>query len=122
MPGGLHNLIHSDTPTFANAQSTYQFPCFSVDNPRADYCDEVLATSEITEEKRFSMFPNPALSELSIESDKAISHIELFNQLGELLISTHSKNIPVASFPRGLYFVKVSYKDNSIRVEKLIKE
>lgn len=42
MPGGLYSLIQSDTPTFANAESTYLFPCNSSKNPRQTYCNKTL--------------------------------------------------------------------------------
>jgi hypothetical protein len=122
MPGGLHNLIQSDAPTFANAQSTYQFPCNSTENPRLDHCDVVLSTAEIVENIRFSMFPNPAKTMFYIETNKAISQIDILNQQGQLIKTTNAKNIPISELPNGLYFVKVSFIDKGLRVEKLIKD
>lgn len=122
MPGGLHNLMHSEAPTFANAQSTYQFPCNSSENPRLDHCDEILSTSEIVANTGFLMFPNPAKTMFYIETDKAISHIDVLNQQGQLVKTTKMKNIPISELPSGQYFVKVSFIDKSLRVEKLIKE
>jgi hypothetical protein len=122
MPSGLHNLIHSEAPTFASAQSTYQFPCSSNDNPRLDHCDEVLSTSEIIANIRFSMFPNPANAMFYIETDKAISQIDILNQQGQVVITTNSKNIPTSELPSGLYFVKVNFIDKGLRIGKLIKE
>jgi hypothetical protein len=122
MPGGLQNLTHSEAPTFANAQSTYQYPCSSSSNPRLDHCDEALSTSEIAENIRFSMFPNPAKTIFYIETDKAISQIDIVNQQGQLVKTTTTKNIPISALPSGLYFVKVSFIDKSGKVGKLIKE
>lgn len=122
MPGGLHNLIHSEAPTFATAQSTYQFPCNSSENPRLDHCDEILSTSEIVANTGFLMFPNPAKTMFYIETDKAISHIDVLNQQGQLVKTTKMKNIPISELPSGQYFVKVSFIDKCLRVEKLIKE
>lgn len=122
MPGGLQNLIHSEAPTFANAQSTYQFPCNAADNPRIDHCDEALSTTEIVANNRFSMVPNPAKSMCHIQTDKPMAQIDLFNQQGQLIKTTNTKNIPISELPNGLYFVKVSFLDKGIRVEKLIKE
>ncbi|MFA6151858.1 MAG: T9SS type A sorting domain-containing protein [Chitinophagaceae bacterium] len=122
MPGSLHNLIHSEAPTFANAQSTYQYPCSSADNPRSGHCDEVLSTSKIAGNIRFSMFPNPAQTMLYIETDKAIAQIDILNQQGQVVITTNTKNIPISELSGGLYFVKVSFTDNSLRAGKLIKE
>jgi len=122
MPGGLHNLVYSDAPTFANAQSTYQYPCSSTDNPRSDHCDDVLSTPHIGANMQFSMFPNPAKTMFYIETNKAISHIDILNQQGQVVITTTTKNIPISELPEGLYFVKVSFIDQAAKVEKLIKE
>jgi len=122
MPGGLHQLIQDEAPTFANAQSTYQFPCSSSDNPRADHCDEVLSTSQITSNIELSIFPNPAKTMFYIETEKAISQIDILNQQGQLVKTTNSKNCSISELPSGLYFVKVSFIDKSLKVGKLIKE
>ncbi len=122
MPGGLHNLTHSEAPTFANAQSTYQYPCSSSDNPRLDHCDDVLSTSEIIENRGLLLFPNPATTVFYIETDNAISQIDILNQQGQLVQTTNTKNIPISELPSGLYFVKVRFTDNHLSVGKWIKE
>ncbi len=122
MPGGLHNLVYSDAPTFANAQSTYQFPCSSTENPRSVHCDEALSTPETIANISFSMFPNPAKTMLYIETDKAISQIDILNQQGQFVLTTNIKNIPISALSSGLYFVKINFADQSSKVEKLLKE
>lgn len=122
MPGGLQNLVQSDTPTFANAQSTYQYPCGSSENPRIDHCDEALSTSETVQNTAISIFPNPAKTIFHIETDKEISQIDILNQQGQRVKTTNTKNITISELSSGLYFVKVSFLDNSLKIGKLIKE
>jgi hypothetical protein len=122
MPGGLHNLTHSEAPTFANAQSTYQYPCGSSTNPRLDHCDEALSTSEIEENTAVLLIPNPATTLFYIETDKAISHVDILNQQGQLVKTANTKNIPISELSSGIYFVEVRFIDNSLSVGKLIKE
>ncbi len=122
MPGGMQNLVHSEAPTFANAQSTYQYPCTSSDNPRQDHCDEVLSTAAATTNAGISIFPNPAKTMVYIETDKAISRIDIFNQQGQLVKTAGTKNIPVNELSRGLYFVKINFTDNRVSIAKLMKE
>jgi len=122
MPGGLHNLIHSEAPTFANAQSTYQYPCSSSDNPRQEHCGEVLSINETSTNTQIAMFPNHAKTMFYIETDKAISQIEILNQKGQVVKTVNTKNIVISELPNGLYFVKVSLADKSLRMGKLIKE
>ncbi|MBS1652347.1 MAG: T9SS type A sorting domain-containing protein [Bacteroidetes bacterium] len=122
MPSGMHNLVHSETPTFANAQNTYQFPCSSYDNPRQDHCDEVLATTEISTTAKFAMFPNPANTILYIDTNKEISKIDIFNAQGQLVKTANTKNISISELSSGLYFVKLTLKNGNEWTNKLIKE
>ncbi len=122
MPGGLHNLIHSEAPTFANAESSYQFPCSSSDNPRQDHCDEALAVTETQTNVKFSIFPNPANTILYIETDKEISQIDIFNQQGQLVKTAKTKNVPIRELTSGLYIVKVTLINGNEWSSKLIKE
>lgn len=122
MPGGLQNLMQSETPTYANAQNMYQFPCSSSENPRIDHCDELLSASEILTNTKISMYPNPAKTIFHIETDKEFSQIDILNQQGQLVKTTNSKNIEIRELTSGLYFIKVNFLDKSLRVGKLIKE
>jgi hypothetical protein len=122
MPGGLHNLIHSETPTFANSQSSYQYPCNSSDNPRQEHCDEVLSVNEISTNIQIVMFPNPAQTIFHIQTDKAIFRIDIFNPQGQLVKTANTKNIPISELPSGVYFVKISLTEKMFKIGKLIKE
>ena len=118
MPEGMKNLIHSEAPTFANAQSTYRF----TNNPREDHCDEVLAINETLTNAKFSMFPNPANTIIYIYTDKEILQVDIFNPLGQLVKTVKTKNIPISELTNGIYFVKVTWKSGNIWTNKLIKE
>jgi hypothetical protein len=122
MPGGMHNLVHSEAPTFANAQSIYQFPCSSSQNPRIDHCDEGLAVAETSTNTKFSMFPNPANTTLHIETDKDIFQIDIFNTQGQLVKTAKTKNVQISDLISGLYFVKVIFTSKTERTYKLIIE
>ena len=122
MPGGLHNLVHSEAPTFANAQSSYQFPCSSSDNPRQDHCEESLGVNDTQTNVKFSMFPNPANTILYIETEKEISQIDVFNSQGQLVKTVKTKNVPISELTCGPYFVKVTLKNGNEWTSRLIKE
>jgi len=74
---------------------------------------EVLAHSgveENDEDTEFSVYPNPTVDKLTIESDDAIGTLEIYNLMGVLL---HSKKdcdskveINVSTLPNGVYFVR----------------
>jgi hypothetical protein len=122
MPGGLSSLTQSDVPTFANAESTYLFPCNSTQNPRLSHCDEVLTVSEQSTIEQIAIFPNPASTMLYVESEKPILNIEIFNQQGQLVTTASTKSVSVNELSSGLYIVKVRLLDKSYIVKKLIKE
>jgi len=122
MPGGMHNLIHSEAPAFANPQSTYLFPCDSSLNPRADHCGEVVAVPESPGGTRFSIFPNPAGTVFNIATDKAISKIDILNTQGKIIKTTNTSRVSISDLPDGFYFVKVDFTDDTFRMAKLLKE
>lgn len=123
MPGGMSPLVHSEAPDFANAQSTYQFPCSSSDNPRQDHCDEeALVVTETTINTKFSMYPNPANTILYIETDKGIARIDIFDSKGQLVKTAKTKNVSISGLTSGLYFVKLILTNGSEWTNKLIKE
>lgn len=122
MPGGMHPLVHSAAPDFANAQSAYQFPCSSSDNPRQDHCDEALAVTETAISTKFSMFPNPANTMLYIETDEDVARIDIFDAKGQLVKTAKTKNVPISGLASGLYFVKLILTNGSEWTNKLIKE
>lgn len=122
MPGGMQSLIQSDAPTFSNPESTYTYPCSSIQNPRQIYCNTVTSNNEISKEPHISIFPNPASSSINIETELEISKIEIFNVQGELVKTANTKNISILDLASGMYFVKIIFEDNSILIKKLIKE
>ncbi len=122
MPGDLDSLIQSETPTFANAQSTYLFPCNSSQNPRQSYCDELASVSETPNKEKVVIFPNPTNTLLHIESEIPISNVYIYNQQGQLLKTTSKKTISINHFARGLYNVKIIWTDNSYSMQKIIKQ
>lgn len=122
MPSGMHNLVQSDTPNFSNPESIYTYPCSTIQNPRQNYCGEVLSINETSTNIKIVMFPNPTTSMFYIETDKTISQIEIFNQHGQLVKTARTKNVPINELSKGLYFVKISLTDKSLIIKKLIKE
>lgn len=120
MPGGMHSLIHSEAPTFAYAESAYQFPCSSSNNPRQEYCDDALSVIETN--TQFSMFPNPCSTVLNIETNQEISQIDIFNAQGQLVKTANTKTFSVSELMGGLYLVKLTLTNGSRLTNKLIKE
>lgn len=72
------------------------------------------------------LYPNPTNGNLSIDAGKLISIIEVFNVIGESLISTKTSSAKVVveteKLNKGVYFVVITYADKSLSSSRFIKE
>ncbi|WP_313101783.1 GEVED domain-containing protein [Epilithonimonas sp.] len=83
---------------------------------------EQLSTSEINKAKT-SVYPNPTDRILTIKSDKEVRSSELYNVTGQKVISTESKKeVDLLGIAKGIYILKINFKDGSHTSEKIIKK
>ena len=69
----------------------------------------------------FQMFPNPTQNKLFVESVEEILKINVYSQLGQLVIDKEFTNeIDVSSLVNGLYFVEVETSSGN-GIQKFIK-
>jgi len=71
------------------------------------------------------MFPNPVSDILNIQSDQAVTGIEVLNFLGEKVYSatnfaSKNYNIFMKDYPSGIYMVKIKSGDRTV-VRKVVK-
>jgi len=92
-------------------------------NPTGDLVGlKELSSSEM----QFTVFPNPASSEIKIRSLENINELSITDMYGKelyyskVLNSTTELRIPTSDFPAGLYFIRVR-QENRAGVQKLIK-
>ncbi|MGC4039320.1 MAG: T9SS type A sorting domain-containing protein [Flavobacterium sp.] len=73
----------------------------------------------------FSFYPNPVKNVLNLSYDKEISGVEVFNLLGQKVISnklnTNNAQIDMSNLANGAYMVKVT-SDNQVKTVKVIKQ
>jgi hypothetical protein len=72
-----------------------------------------------------NLFPNPASSVLQIESDVNIETIQVFNQIGQQVLSLKSnitKILDVSTFNTGVYYLFITRKDGILMTGKFIKQ
>ena len=70
----------------------------------------------------FSIFPNPATDLLNINSETTISQIEIYNLLGQLVLSnTDQSTIDISIVDQGTYFVKAVDEHGNIGSQKVVK-
>lgn len=107
--------------------STVKYIVFEENGPEAFFIVEYstdftsLSSQFISE---FSVFPNPAQNNFSIEVSNNISNIEICNVLGELIYSTSISNqhvnIDCSKWSNGLYFIRTFDGNNLVKTQKLI--
>jgi len=71
----------------------------------------------------FSIYPNPVVDQLNISSDKEMTQIDIFNQLGQKVYSQVVKDsnfqLGTGEFNSGVYFVRIT-TENSVSTEKIM--
>jgi len=71
----------------------------------------------------FSVYPSPTSGILNIESETTITQIEIYNQLGQLVLTNSNKNtIDISSVSQGLYFIKIVDENGNFRTKKVVKK
>jgi len=83
-----------------------------------------LSTSEFENENLFSYYPNPVTNSLTLNAQKNISSVTVYNMLGQTVIrtapNTTTKDIDMSNLESGAYFVKVAV-GNTVDTIKVIK-
>ena len=70
----------------------------------------------------FSVYPNPTTDILTIQSDFAILQIEIYNQLGQIVVSnSNQKTIDISSLTQGIYFCKIKDGNGNVGTQKVVK-
>jgi titin len=87
-----------------------------------------VGVKEITSNKGFSVYPNPASSEIEVSiGQEAVSSIEIYNLLGEMIYTTSNvkqqttNEIDISSFPVGAYFIEIK-TEKGYEIKKFVKE
>ena len=66
-----------------------------------------------------NVYPNPTKDMLHVEAEN-ITNIQVYNALGQLMISTTNTDIPVSSYSEGLYSVSVTFADGRVLTRKVM--
>jgi hypothetical protein len=97
----------------------------------ASYFDDKIAWYEnspslgVNENKlaTFSVYPNPTTSQLTVLSNETITQIEIYNQLGQLVLSNSEQNtINISSVSSGVYFIKLKGENGDLGNQKVVKK
>jgi hypothetical protein len=85
---------------------------------------EVLSTNEF-ESVSVTVFPNPVVNELSIQSQTVLESIEIYNILGQLVyeksLSSSNERIDLSQLSSGQYIAKIATQEGTLN-KKIIKK
>jgi hypothetical protein len=88
---------------------------------QAFFDNTIIGMNEIeTEQNGLSIFPNPAMEIINIETSTQIFTIELLDLKGSVLKTKQNANqLDISSFANGIYFIRIK-EQNKIQTKKLI--
>ena len=119
-----NNLAVGDTfSNFASIYFDYNFPIIT---EPATTSIEALSNPDFEFSSFVKLYPNPASSVVTIESQTInLKSVEIFNSLGQLIQANPNENnqlnIDVSGLQTGTYFVKVN-SDKGVGVSKFVKQ
>ncbi len=89
------------------------------------FCVEGATENAIETATAMSIYPNPTSGILNITSNEEIDSVEIFNSIGNTVVSSkvvgNSSAIDMSNLPNGMYFVRVSTA-NGIETVKVVLE
>jgi len=73
--------------------------------------------------REITLYPNPAVDVINIKSSAMITYFELYDMMGHRLMMQKNPQsvISVSDLQSGMYIVKITSRDGSVKTEKLLK-
>lgn len=84
--------------------------------------DTATGVSSVSEGSSISVYPNPITDKITIDSEKEIERIELFDSKGRLILVTDNQVINAHHLSRGIYFLRVHFESGDTENRKLVKQ
>lgn len=98
---------------------------YCIDNFTTTDTPTNIAQERTTKNTTFSLYPNPVVDEIIINSNQSASTIEILDFKGSVVYkkeNTESQiRVSVAAFPQGIYFVRIN-NDNTFEMKSFIKQ
>jgi len=82
---------------------------------------------QVSTEETLEIYPSPVINVLHIDSSKPLKNIDIYNSIGEKLVSkkesaTTNATIEVNNLSSGLYLVSIEFTDGTIVTKKVFKK
>ena len=92
----------------------------------SDYCISdngqcTTHTKNLLKDSEINIYPNPVKDKLSIEAEKTILSVSVYDFSGRLIITCQNKEIDLSKLKSGPYLIETQLKDQYIHRSKIIK-
>ena len=82
---------------------------------------ESLGTGDFSKDN-LKIYPNPTTDFVTLQTDSTIKSIQVFNQLGQLIITQKDSKINLSDAAAEMYLIKVILEDETTITQKIIKK
>lgn len=89
-------------------------------NAAFNYTGSFAASVESVEESPFTLYPNPATDRIQVHGGQ-VNHLRLFNIFGQVLLTSTTNQLELASLANGTYFVMIEASGHRY-VEQIVKQ
>lgn len=111
-----YDLINGNVELFAETDLENVYGIVNV--------QDFLGNVEVYNQGEISIYPNPVVDYLNIQSSKKIKTLELFNVLGQKIsdFKLDQNRINFSTIPAGIYVLKMSMENGKVETKKIIKK
>ena len=133
--GNFYDDENTDTLQFGDPNECYAIyyvenVCVALDPSQCDYLKQEGDISSVNNQNNNStdiqVYPNPTSDVLKIASSKILSSIQVFNPIGQLILSlresTNETTIETTHWSKGLYILKVEDENGHQQTFKITKQ
>ena len=119
-----------NTSTLANPTNSYSnfgdyivtlsvFNCGDTSTVSDTIAAYVVNTTSIIEDNLFRLSPNPTNGIINIRTNIHHFNVQIYNEIGQLILETKSNEIDISNQPKGIYFINIEYDGKKVRKQIL---
>jgi hypothetical protein len=119
-----------NTSTLANPTNSYSnfgdytvtlsvFNCGDTSTVSDTITAYIVNTTSIIDEDIFRLSPNPTNGIINIRTNIHHFNIQIYNEIGQLILETKSNEIDISNQPKGIYFINIEYGGKKVRKQIL---
>ncbi|WP_417861043.1 T9SS type A sorting domain-containing protein [Winogradskyella sediminis] len=125
-PAEVDFVVTSGSSTVGGANTASTTMIFDNYEARATASNTLLNTEEF-ELNSVGLYPNPAKESITLASDTSIKNVEIFNSLGQVVLTKNSDfsntNVfDISNLTSGVYIMTINSTDGASQTKKFIKE